>query len=97
MDSIYPSLITLENLSKQISNLIYNNSFEKIPELDLQRQSLIKSIYLNKEDHLEIKEKLKKLMQDNDLMIINSDTKLKKLNLNHNKFNKRLIAYSNIE
>ena len=97
MDSIYSSLITLENLSKQISNLIYNNSFEKIPELDLQRQSLIKSIYLNKEDHLEIKEKLKKLMHDNDLMIINSDTKLKKLNLNHNKFNKRLIAYSNIE
>lgn len=97
MDSIHSSLITLENLSKQISNLIYHNSFEKIPELDLQRQSLIKSIYINKEDHLEIKEKLKKLMHDNDLMIINSDNKLKKLNLNHNKFNKRLKAYSNIE
>ena len=47
MDSIHSSLITLENLSKQISNLIYHNSFEKIPELDLQRQSLIKSIYIN--------------------------------------------------
>ena len=44
MDSINSDLDLLENLSKKISDLLYNNEFSKISEIDIQRKALIKKI-----------------------------------------------------
>ena len=41
-----------------------------------------------------IKERIRKLIKNNTSMIEVSETKLKTLSKNHNKFNKRLKAYS---
>ena len=93
MKKINSELILLENLSKQISDLIHINSFDKITELDAIRQSIIKNIHLNKSDSSNAKDKLKKLIQNNNSMILILETKLKRLNINHNKFNKIFQAY----
>ena len=42
MNSLNTDLILLENLSKKISDLIFNNQFSKITEIDRQRKVLIK-------------------------------------------------------
>ena len=44
MDSINSDLDLLENLSKKISDLLYNNQFSKISEIDIQRKALIEKI-----------------------------------------------------
>ena len=44
MDSIKSDLDLLENLSKKISDLLYNNQFSQISEIDNQRKELIKKI-----------------------------------------------------
>ena len=94
MPNINTDLILLENLSKQISDLISQNNFKKVPHLDSLRQSIIQNTYLNKKDDLDIKDKIKKLINENDLLILASESKLKNLNKNHTKFHKRLTAYS---
>ena len=47
IDNINSDLITLENLSIQISDLIHENNFKKILELDTLRQTIIQNIQLN--------------------------------------------------
>ena len=44
MDNLNSDLDLLENLSKKISDLIYNNEFTQISLLDAQRRLLIEKI-----------------------------------------------------
>ena len=94
MDNINSNLILLEKLSEQISDLITNNSFEKILALDSLRQSIIIKIQSQFINNFQVRNKVKSLIKENQLMILISNKKLKELKNNHNKFNKRLEAYS---
>ena len=94
MDTINSDLDLLENLSKKISDLIYDNKFSQISEIDAQRKALIKKIMESESEKNKIKERIHKLIKKNTSMIEVSETKLKKLSKNHNKFSKRLKAYS---
>ena len=94
MDSINSDLDLLENLSKKISDLIYENKFTQISEIDAQRKALIIKIMENESKKNKIKERIRKIIKNNTSMIEVSETKLKKLSKNHNKFSKRLKAYS---
>ena len=94
MDTIKSDLDLLENLSKKISDLIYDNKFNQISEIDAQRKALIKKIMESESKKNKIKERIRKLIKNNTSMIEISETKLKKLSKNHNKFSKRLKAYA---
>ena len=97
MGSLYSDLDTLENLSKKISDLIYNNQFSQISFLDSQRRELIKKIIKSEDQKNHIKKRIAKLVENNKENITASEEKLQKLYKNHNKFNKRLKAYSLIK
>ena len=94
MDSINSDLDLLENLSKKISDLIFNNKFSQIAEIDAQRNALIKKIKESESEKNKIRERIHKLIKNNISMIEESEKKLKTLAKNHNKFSKRLKAYS---
>ena len=94
MDSINSDLDLLENLSKKISDLIYESKFNQISEIDAQRKALIIKIMESESKKNKIKERIRKLLKNNTSMIEASETKLKTLSKNHNKFSKRLKAYS---
>ena len=94
MNSLNSDLILLENLSKKISDLIFNNQFSKITEIDRQRKVLIKKIMDNEIYKNNIKARINKLVENNNEMLLMSEKKLEILSKNHNKFNKRLKAYS---
>ena len=94
MDSINSDLDLLENLSKKISDLLYNNEFSKISELDIQRKALIKKIKESQLKKNNIKARISKLLENNNSMVRSTEKKLYKLSKNHNKFNNRLKAYS---
>ena len=97
MDTINSDLDLLENLSKKISDLIYDNKFNQISEIDAQRKALIKKIMESESEKNKIKERIHKLIKKNTSMIEETETKLKTLSRNHNKFSKRLNAYSFIK
>ena len=88
------SLIALENLSKEISDNIFNDNFDKIFQLDMERKKIIENIKTTSFINSDVKDKLNSLIKDNNKMILISDTKIKKLKLNQNKFTKRLQAYN---
>lgn len=94
MGSIDNDLDLLENLSKQISDLLYNNEFAKVSEIDSQRIALIKKIKENETHKNIIKQRIGKLVKNNTDLIEKTEKKLLNLSKNHNKFNKRLKAYS---
>ena len=94
MDNFHSDLDLLENLSKKISDLLYNNEFSRITEIDLQRKALIKKIKENDTHKNIIKRRIQSLVQNNIAMIEATEKKLNKLSKNHSKFNKRLKAYS---
>lgn len=94
MDSINSDLDLLENLSKKISDLIYDNKFNQVSQIDAQRKALIIKIMENESKKNKIKQRIRKLIKNNTSMIEVSETKLKTLSKNHNKFSKRLKAYS---
>ncbi len=94
MDSINSDLDLLEILSKKISDLLYNNEFSQISEIDIERKALIKKI---KESHLDknnIKSRISELLENNNTMVRSAEKKLYKLSKNHNNFSKRFKAYS---
>ena len=97
MGTLYSDLDTLENLSKKISDLIYNNEFSQISFLDAQRRLLIKKIIKSEDQKNQIQKRIAKLIKYNKENIKASEEKLQKLSKNHNKFNKRLKAYSLIK
>ena len=94
MDSLSRDLDLLENLSKKISDLIYNNNFSQIPSIDFQRRALIKKIKESEIKKNNIKKKISKLVERNIENISNTEKKLQILSKNHHKYNFRLKAYS---
>ena len=94
MDNFNKDLDLLDNLSKKISDLIYNNDFSQIPFIDAQRRALIKKIKESESQKIEIKKRIGKLVENNIENIKATEKKLQNLSKNHNKFNKRLKAYS---
>ena len=94
MDSINSDLDLLEKLSKKISDLLYNNEFSQISEIDIQRKALIKKIKENQLKKNNIKARISELLDNNNSMVRSTEKKLNKLSKNHNDFNKRLKAYS---
>ena len=94
IDNLNADLDLLENLSKKISDLIYNNEFSQISYLDAQRRVLIEKIKESQIKKNDIKKKINKLIENNVENIKASEKKLQELSINHNKFNKRLKAYS---
>ena len=94
MGSINNDLDLLENLSKQISDLLYNNEFSKVSEIDSQRVALIKKIKENETHKNIVKQRIVNLVENNTALIEKTEKKLQNLSKNHNKFNKRLKAYS---
>ena len=94
MDNINSDLDLLENLSKKISDLLYNNKFSEVSDIDYQRKELIKKIKESQLQKKVIKARIGQLVANNIAMIDATEKKIQKLSENHNKFNKRLKAYS---
>ena len=94
MDTLNSDLDLLENLSKKISDLIYNNQFTQISLLDAQRKLLIEKIKESEIKKNNIKNRIGKLLENNLENIKATEKKLQNLSKNHSKFNKRLKAYS---
>lgn len=82
----------LEDLSIKISDLINQNKFESILELDLQRKKIIQSITTSK--NLNHKKKLRQIINLNDKSIDDIEDKITKLNINHYNSEKRIKFYS---
>ena len=94
MDNLKKDLDLLENLSKKISDLIYHNDFSEISFIDAQRRALIERIRESEIPKNNIKKRIGKIVEKNVENIKIAQEKLIKLSENHNKFNKRLKAYS---
>ena len=94
MDNFNRDLDLLENLSKNISDLIYNNDFSQLPFIDAQRRALIKKIKESESQKNDIKKRIGKLVENNIENIKATEKKLQNLSKNHSKFSKRLKAYS---
>ena len=94
MNTSYSDLDLLENLSKKISDLLYQNKFSEISDIDSKRKALIKKIIDTNIQKNLIKVRIEKLVENNITMIKATEKKLLTLSRNHNKFNKRLKAYS---
>ena len=94
MDNFNKDLDLLENLSKKISDLIYNNDFSQIPLIDSQRRAIIKKIKESDIQKNNIKNKIGKLVKSNIENIRDTQKKLEILSKNHNRYNNRLKAYS---
>ncbi len=94
MDTFNSDLDLLENLSKKISDLIYNNEFSQISLLDSQRKLLIEKIKKSEIKKNQIQKRIGKLLENNLENIKATEKKLQNLSKNHSKFNKRLKAYS---
>ena len=97
MNTINEDLDLLENLSKRISDLIYNNEFSQISLVDAQRRAIIEKVKKNDIEKIAIKKRIGKIIEKNVENIKITEEKLKKLSKNHNKINKRLKAYSLIK
>ena len=94
MDNLDSDLEMLENLSKKISDLIHDNEFANISYLDSQRRLLIEKIKNSEIKRVNIKNRIGKIVENNLENIKATEKKLQNLSKNHNKFNKRLKAYS---
>ena len=84
----------LSKLSKKISDLLYNNEFSQISEIDIERKALIKKIKQSNLNKNNIKSRISELLENNNSMVRSTEKKLYKLSKNHNNFSKRLKAYS---
>ena len=94
MDTLNSDLQLLENLSKKISDLIYSNRYKQISELDEQRKEIIRKIKKSQIKKNHIKDRIRLLAEGNTRMVQATERKMQLLQKNHNKFNKRLEAYS---
>ena len=83
----------LEDLSKKISDLLYNNEFSRITEIDNQRKALIIKIKACHVRENHIKTRIAKLSENNLIMINDVEKKFHKLSKTQNKFQKRIKAY----
>ena len=80
----------LEDLSIKISDLINQNKFENILELDLQRKKIIESITSPNLNH---KKKIDQIISLNKKSIEDIENKITKLNINHYNSEKRIKTY----
>ena len=94
MDTLNSDLDLLENLSKRISDLIYNNEFAQISQIDAQRKLLIQKIKDSEIKKKDIRKRVGMLVENNLEHIKSTEKKLQSLSKNHNKFRNRLKAYS---
>ena len=94
MNDLNSDLNLLENLSKKISDLIYNNEFSRITEIDKKRKAIIKKIRESHTRKNNIKTRIAKLSDNNLIMINDVEKKLHTLSKTQNKFKKRIKAYS---
>ena len=85
-------LNTLELLSVEISDLVNTNNFEKILELDLERQKIINKI--SNTVPRSSKSKITEIVNINNTSINTIEDKMKNLSVNNNKLNKRINFYS---
>ena len=90
--SLRNDLKQLEFLSKQISDLISNNNFDKILDLDLERKNIINKI--KNFDSSSYRNKINKIININKLSINSAELKMRHLVSNHSKFSKRIKFYS---
>ena len=81
----------LEDLSIKISDLINQNKFENILELDLQRKKIIESITTS--PNLNHNKKIYQIISLNNKSIEDIENKITKLNINHYKSEKRIKSY----
>ena len=92
MLSYQDDLSKLEDLSIKISDLINENRFENILELDLQRKKIIESIKSSiMSDH---KMKLSQIININNKSLENIENKITELTIKQNKIKKRIKFYS---
>ena len=96
MINIENDLSELENISKNISDLIYNNQFDQIPLLELKRQSIIKNIQIDKNSDAKSAKRISGLITNNEQMISQTEKILNTLKADHYKFDKRMKAYQKI-
>jgi len=82
----------LELLSVEISDLVNKNNFDKILELDLERQKIINKI--SNTVLLSSKNKITEIVNINNISINTIEDKMKNLSVNNNKLNKRINFYS---
>ena len=82
----------LEDLSIKISDLINQNKFENILELDLERKKIIESITTS--TNLNHKKKIHQIISLNNKSIEDIENKITKLNINHYNSEKRIKFYS---
>ena len=85
-------LSKLEELSIKISDLINENKFDNILELDLERKKIIQSI--SKSCFKENKNKISQIIDINNKSVNNIEKKITNLNIKNNKFKKRIKFYS---
>tara|TARA_B100000989_G_C19419064_1_gene417804 strand:+ start:593 stop:877 length:285 start_codon:yes stop_codon:yes gene_type:complete len=82
----------LEDLSIEISDLINQNKFENVLELDLQRKKIIQSISASPD--LNHKKKILLTISINKKLINDIENKITKLNTKHYNSEKRIKFYS---
>ena len=85
------SLKLIEELSKNISNLIHAGDYKKVSELDQLRLKLIKEF--NSKNNVEFQSLVSNIRKKNIENIQNIENKFKSLQLNRSKFIKRFKAY----
>ena len=86
-------LSDLERISYKMSDLINDNEFSKIMELDIKRNEIIKKIYKNHSKNFS--DRVFLLLKKNEDNIKKTEEKIIQLKKNKNKFFKRLKAYKN--
>ena len=86
------NLQKLENLSIQISDLIYENKFTEIPALDKRRRFLIEKI--SQDINLDKNKFFSNMIIQNEELISNSVKKIAKIKSKHLKFKNIFQAYS---
>ncbi len=82
----------LEDLSIEISDLINQNKFENVLELDLQRKKIIQSITAS--PNINNKKKMLHIISLNKKSIDDIENKKIKLNTKHYNLEKRIKFYS---
>ena len=92
-ESLKDQLIELERLSINISDLIKDNKYENIVELDLRRQNIIKSI--NIEHAKDFKNELIGIFENNNKQIKSIEDDILQLKKKSKKSLKCFKAYKN--
>lgn len=86
-------LIQLQEISEEISNLIYKGDYDKIPTLEKSRLRIIKC-FKEKPSKLGL-EKIKQILGQNKIFVKDIENKKYQLKKNHKIIEKIFLAYGN--